>query len=252
LRPVQGLEYSSVNRNGFHRDTKSFDRSIVRGHPKSVPSQAARCSRTSVSLRTSGLGRAQEYSSASLSRNGFTLIEVVVALCIVAILSAIAIPGFRKATEDFRLNECVYNIECVIKACRNYYLIFNEFPPNGSNNTVPAGNIRCFLPNHLYKGDWFTYVPLRKSGTGFDFENMIGWNSCSIMQAGISVRMANTNYFKIVWDKFQSLDDYKKHIYNVNDVYLTKDKDMYCITIFQNFLGKQKAYEKLKTGTIKV
>ncbi|MDR0646994.1 MAG: prepilin-type N-terminal cleavage/methylation domain-containing protein [Puniceicoccales bacterium] len=41
-------------------------------------------------------------------RNGFTLIEVVVALCIVTILTAIAIPGFRKVTEDFRVNECVY------------------------------------------------------------------------------------------------------------------------------------------------
>ncbi|MDR0647400.1 MAG: hypothetical protein LBF43_03130, partial [Puniceicoccales bacterium] len=39
--------------------------------------------------------------------------------------------------------------------------------------------------------------------------------------------IANANDFKSVWDKFQSLDDYKKHIYNVNDVHLTKNKDMY-------------------------
>jgi hypothetical protein len=115
----------------------------------------------------------------------------------------------------------------VIKACRNYYLIFNEFPPNGSTNTVPAGKIRYFLPNHLYKGDLFTYVPLGKSGNKFDFENTIGWNTCSTMQAGLTLRVANINDFKSVWDKFQSLDDYKKHFYNVNDVYLVKNKDMY-------------------------
>jgi prepilin-type N-terminal cleavage/methylation domain-containing protein len=163
----------------------------------------------------------------ALSRGGFTLIEIIVTLCIVAILTAIAVPGFKKVTEDFRLNECICNTEFVIKACRNYYLIFNEFPPNGSNNTVPSGNIRCFLPNHLYKGDRFTYVPLKKSGSGFDFENTIGWNTCSIMQAGLSLRMANINDFKIMWDKLQSLDDYKKHVYNVNDTYLTKDRDIY-------------------------
>jgi hypothetical protein len=145
----------------------------------------------------------------------------------VAILATIAVPGFKKATEDFRLNECVYNIECVVKACRNYYLIFNEFPPNGSDNTVPAGNIRCFLPNHLYKGDRFTYVPFRKSGTGFDFENTLGWADCSTMQAGLSWYITNANAFKIVWNKFQSMDDCKEHIYNIRDTYLIKDRDVY-------------------------
>ncbi|MDR2396961.1 MAG: type II secretion system GspH family protein, partial [Puniceicoccales bacterium] len=41
----------------------------------------------SVLLRASGLGRASTYSSASVGQNGFTLIEIIVSLCIVAILA---------------------------------------------------------------------------------------------------------------------------------------------------------------------
>jgi prepilin-type N-terminal cleavage/methylation domain-containing protein len=74
----------------------------------------------------------------ALSRGGFTLIEIVVALCIVAILTAIAIPGFKKATEDFRLNEFACNFDSLIKAYRSYYLIFNEWPADGTENTIPA------------------------------------------------------------------------------------------------------------------
>jgi prepilin-type N-terminal cleavage/methylation domain-containing protein len=224
--PVRGLKHPSVSRSGFHRDTETSDRLIAKRRLK-TPGQAAGCPEASVFLQASKPGRASECLSASANRNGFTLVEIIVALCIVAILTAIVVPGFRKTMQDLKLNECVCNIECVIKACRNYYLIFNEFPPNGSDHMVPAGKIRCFLPNHLYKGDRFTYVPLGKSGNAFDFENTLGWNNCSIMQAGLSWCIGNANDFKMVWDKLQSLDDYKKHIYNVKDTYLSKDKDMY-------------------------
>jgi hypothetical protein len=67
----------------------------------------------------------------------------------VAILTAIAIPGFRKATEDFRLNEFACNFDSLIKAFRSYYLIFNEWPADVVNNIVPAGNIRCFCTTEI-------------------------------------------------------------------------------------------------------
>jgi prepilin-type N-terminal cleavage/methylation domain-containing protein len=123
-----------------------------------------------------------------LSRNGFTLIEIVVALCIVALLTAIAVPGFKKATEDFRLNEFVCNFDSLIKAYRSYYLIFNEWPADGTENTIPAGNILYFLPNHLHKGNLLIYTPLRKSGTSFDFENWIGNGSASMKTVGLTAR----------------------------------------------------------------
>jgi type II secretory pathway pseudopilin PulG len=75
------------------------------------------------------------------------LVEIIVALCIVAILTAIAVPGFRKATEDFRLNATLEEVVDILKACRAYYLIFNEFPPDMSNG-IPD-KMCPFVPSYL-------------------------------------------------------------------------------------------------------
>ncbi|MDR0756134.1 MAG: hypothetical protein LBE99_04455, partial [Puniceicoccales bacterium] len=88
MRPSQKrLKFPSVGRNGFHRNIETSNRLTVKERFKeTVPAQASK------------------YLSASIHRKDFTLVEIIVALCIVAILTAIAVPGFRKATEDFRLN----------------------------------------------------------------------------------------------------------------------------------------------------
>jgi type II secretory pathway pseudopilin PulG len=65
----------------------------------------------------------------------------------VAILTAIAVPGFRKATEDFRFNTVLQDILDIQKACRAYYLIFNEFPENGWNDI--RDKLLPFVPRHL-------------------------------------------------------------------------------------------------------
>jgi prepilin-type N-terminal cleavage/methylation domain-containing protein len=83
----------------------------------------------------------------SLSRNGFTLVEIIVTLCIVAILTAIAIPGFKKATEDFRLNSTLEDTLDIMKACRAYYLIFNEWPPDVADD-IPD-KLCLFVSGHL-------------------------------------------------------------------------------------------------------
>ncbi|MDR1254795.1 MAG: type II secretion system GspH family protein [Puniceicoccales bacterium] len=163
----------------------------------------------------------------ALGRGGFTLIEIIVALCIVAILTAIAIPGFKKATEDFRLNEFACNYESLIKAYRSYYLIFNEWPADGGRNTIPAGNIRYFLPNHLYKGTQLTYTPFRKSSTAFDFENWIGQKDGRVMPTvGLTARDLGNN-FQRGWERLQSFSDYRNHFYNIKDVVLTKNGDIF-------------------------
>jgi prepilin-type N-terminal cleavage/methylation domain-containing protein len=175
-------------------------------------------------LKTPVPGRASK--SPSIPRNGFTLIEVVVALCIVAILSAIAIPGFRKATEDFRLNEFACNFEGLIKAYRSHYLIFNQWPADVSANNIPAGNIRYFLPNHLYKGNLFIYTPLRKSGIMFDCENWIGNSGASMKTVGLTAYNLGT-HFNLAWEKLQSLSDHKTHFFNINEPALTKNSDIF-------------------------
>ena len=77
---------------------------------------------------------------------GFTLFEIMVALCVVAILSAFAIPGFKKISDDMKINQTVNDTLALIKSMRSYYLIFNEFCPDGKYEYVDS-KMRPFLPS---------------------------------------------------------------------------------------------------------
>jgi prepilin-type N-terminal cleavage/methylation domain-containing protein len=128
-----------------------------------------------------GLRPVHELKCPSVSRNGFTLIEIVVALCIVAILSAIAIPGFKKATEDFRLNSTLEDTLDIMKACRAYYLIFNEWPADTNCDDIPD-RLLPFVPRHLInpergRGDLdhsWNCKPLWNQSYCYDIDNWDG------------------------------------------------------------------------------
>jgi type II secretory pathway pseudopilin PulG len=101
-----------------------------------------------------------------------------VALCIVAILTAIAVPGFKKVTEDFRLNATIEDTLDIIKACRSYYLIFNEFPPNIYDD-IPD-KLLPFVPSHLVdptpshgNAHRWTRRPLGKTAYNYDLDNFM-------------------------------------------------------------------------------
>ncbi|MDR1255061.1 MAG: hypothetical protein LBJ78_03515, partial [Puniceicoccales bacterium] len=96
-------------------------------------------------------------------------------------LTAIAVPGFRKVTEDFRLNSTLEDTLDILKACRNYYLIFNEWPPDTNCDDIPD----CLLPlvpRHLInpkrgRGDLdhsWNCKPLRNPGYCYDINNWDG------------------------------------------------------------------------------
>ncbi|MDR2396538.1 MAG: type II secretion system GspH family protein [Puniceicoccales bacterium] len=149
---------------------------------------------------------------------GFTLVEIMVALCIVAILTIIAVPGFKKTMRDLKFNEFACNFEGLIKAFRSYYLIFNEWPADVNDHIVPSGNIRYFLQHHLYKGNQFIYRPLRKSTASFDFENWINGNVRSsdgavLLPIAVSARMRNTQDAQLCFNELVTLDNFKGHIY---------------------------------------
>ncbi|MDR0392992.1 MAG: type II secretion system GspH family protein [Puniceicoccales bacterium] len=117
----------------------------------------------------------------ALSRKGFTLIEVVVTLCIVAILTAIAVPGFKKATEDFRLNATLEDTLDIMKACRAYYLIFNEFLPDDHDGII--AKLRPLLPSHLVdptpsygKTHRLNHRPLNSKSYEYHFNNFMQMN----------------------------------------------------------------------------
>ncbi|MDR0393427.1 MAG: type II secretion system GspH family protein [Puniceicoccales bacterium] len=142
----------------------------------------------------------------ALSRNGFTLIEIVVALCIVALLTAIAIPGFRKVTEDFRVNTTLEDTMDILKAFRAYYLIFNEFPPDASNSDIP-NRLLPFLPSRLINPATHKWnvVPLGNKAYCYDIDNWMGHSSNKPHSIGISLYgiKQNTTDWNKCYNKFK-------------------------------------------------
>jgi prepilin-type N-terminal cleavage/methylation domain-containing protein len=134
----------------------------------------------------------------SASRNGFTLIEVVVTLCIVAILTAIAIPGFKKATEDFRLNATLEDTVDIMKACRAYYLIFNEWPADAGDNIETK--LCPFVPNRLMNpSKRWNRRPLNSTAYNYDWENFVSYANTLPHSVGIS--LIGIKFGTAVWDK---------------------------------------------------
>jgi prepilin-type N-terminal cleavage/methylation domain-containing protein len=154
--------------------------------------------------------RASKYLSTSVNRNGFTLIEIVVTLCIVAILSAIAIPGFRKVTEDFRLNATLEDTVDILKACRAYYLIFNEFPLD-KHAGIPD-KLCPFVPSYLINPNrgannqrTWTHLPLGNTAYIYDLDNFMDL-SYKLHSMGVSLYKLKTSTadWKKCYNKFKS------------------------------------------------
>jgi hypothetical protein len=130
----------------------------------------------------------------------------------VAILTAIAVPGFKKATEDYRLNSTVEDTLDIMKACRNYYLIFNEFPLDVDWDDILDG-LLPFVPAHLIDSNHgqgghahrWSRRPLGKTSYGYDVDNWMNSthrpHSSGVSLSGIRSGTADWNK---LYNKFKS------------------------------------------------
>jgi prepilin-type N-terminal cleavage/methylation domain-containing protein len=64
-----------------------------------------------------------------LSRKGFTLIEILVTIAIIAILAAILFPVFARARENARRTSCLSNIKQIATALVMYTQDYDEMLP---------------------------------------------------------------------------------------------------------------------------
>jgi type IV pilus assembly protein PilA len=89
-------------------------------------------------------------------RSGFTLIEVMVAVAIIAILAAVAIPVFRNYVLRSRMTEVTTNIQGILEAEETYFIRFRQYtadlplcPPGatpGANQNWPQNmGLTCGL-----------------------------------------------------------------------------------------------------------
>jgi len=89
-------------------------------------------------------GRPFKYGMTALFNNsGFTLIELLVVVLIIGILSAVAVPQYKKAAEKSKAQAVLSLFPSLIKAVDTYYLANGEYPTlfNQLNVEIPwTGN----------------------------------------------------------------------------------------------------------------
>lgn len=60
------------------------------------------------------------------SSGGFTLVEIMIVVAIIALLTAMAIPAFNKVREVSQAKACVNNLRQIVSAKDQYFLEYGE------------------------------------------------------------------------------------------------------------------------------
>ena len=105
------------------------------------------------------------------NRNGFTLIEIMIVVLIIALLLAIAIPNFLKAREKSRAGTCRANLRMLVTA-KEQWAMDNR---KNAGDTPTHGEI----VNAYIKGTDGELPKCPSNGT-YDIGNLGTWPLCSI------------------------------------------------------------------------
>ncbi len=124
------------------------------------------------------------------NKKGFTLLELLVAILIIGLLAAIALPQYRKARDKAEASELLINVKALHEAQKRYYLANGTFTENFDDLDIDfSGYDRedCGLPSNFLSSDCIsneknivyintrdTSIALRKTGkyrlSGFLFK----------------------------------------------------------------------------------
>ena len=114
-------------------------------------------------------------------RSGFTLVELMISVIIVALLASIAIPKFRDFRRRATATRILGDFDVVRHAVLSFYVDSQYYPKEQSSGKMPA-NLQQYLPNGF---KW------KKPQWELDYENWVVKGS-QITNTGIVVGMSFT------------------------------------------------------------
>jgi prepilin-type N-terminal cleavage/methylation domain-containing protein len=76
------------------------------------------------------------------NKKGFTLIELLVVVLIIGILSAIALPQYRKAVEKSRMSQLLTAASSLKSSLERYYLTYGTYPTYWAQLDIEFANCK--------------------------------------------------------------------------------------------------------------
>ena len=89
---------------------------------------------------------------------GFTFIELLIAIAIIGILTAVAVPQYKGYLDNTRLQNAISNLRAIYMKEQEYYTNNNAFySPGACGNNAADINTNLFSGQNIINDSYFTY-----------------------------------------------------------------------------------------------